>query len=250
MLNGVDYDVWNPEIDPSIPVRYTADDVAGKYAAKAALRDRLWLRHDFSPVVAYVGRLDRQKGVPLIRHAARYALAQGAQFVLLGTASEHSVSEEFWRLKAELNDHPDCHIEVGYSHDLAHLVYAGADLLIVPSMFEPCGLTQLIGLKYGTVPVVRHTGGLVNTVHDRDHADVPAGQRNGYVFHHDDSAGAGVGAGPGDRAVARLPGPVPRPDAHRDAPRPLLGRPRHGLHAHLRPHPAQVGVLPEAGVII
>ena len=91
------------------------------------------------------------------------------------------------KLKAELNDHPDCHIEVGYSHDLAHLVYAGADLLIVPSMFEPCGLTQLIGLKYGTVPVVRHTGGLVNTVHDRDHADVEAGQRNGYVFHHDDS---------------------------------------------------------------
>ncbi len=187
VLNGVDYDVWNPEIDPSIPVRYTADDVAGKYAAKAALRDRFWLRHDFTPVVAYVGRLDRQKGVPLIRHAARYALAQGAQFVLLGTASEHSVSEEFWRLKGELNDHPDCHIEVGYSHELAHLVYAGADLLIVPSMFEPCGLTQLIGLKYGTVPVVRHTGGLVNTVHDRDHADVEAGQRNGYVFHHDDS---------------------------------------------------------------
>ena len=76
---------------------------------------------------------------------------------------------------------------MGYSHDLAHLVYAGADLIIVPSMFEPCGLTQLIGLKYGTVPVVRHTGGLVNTVLDRDHADVEAGQRNGYVFHHDDS---------------------------------------------------------------
>jgi starch synthase len=186
VLNGVDYDVWNPEIDPLIPVPYTADDVAGKYAAKSALRERLWLRHEFTPIVAYVGRLDRQKGVPLIRHAAHFALAQGAQFVLLGNASEQSVAEEFWRLEAELNDHPDCHIEVGYTHELAHLVYAGADILVVPSTFEPCGLTQLIGMKYGSVPVVRHVGGLVDTVVDHNHSKAPAEQRNGYVFHRDD----------------------------------------------------------------
>ena len=140
---------------------------------KAALRDRLWLRHDYKPIVAYVGRLDRQKGVHLIRHAAHYALSHGAQFVLLGSGSDPSVSDEFWWLKSHLNDHPDCHIEVGYNHELAHLVYAGSDIIIVPSMFEPCGLTQLIAMKYGTVPVVRHVGGLADTVFDRDYAHVP-----------------------------------------------------------------------------
>ena len=184
VLNGVDYDLWNPEVDPLIPFRYSADDVEGKYAVKAALRDRLWLRHEYKPIVAYVGRLDRQKGVHLIRHAAHYALSRGAQFVLLGSASDPSVSDEFWWLKSHLNNHPDIHIEVGYNQELAHLVYAGSDIVIVPSIFEPCGLTQLIAMRYGTVPVVRHVGGLADTVFDRDYAHVPTWQRNGYVFHH------------------------------------------------------------------
>jgi starch synthase len=77
----------------------------------------------------------------------------------------------------------DCHLELGFSRELAHLIYAGAELLVMPSMFEPCGLAQLIALKYGTVPVVRATGGLVDTVFDRDHSSRPPEERNGYVFY-------------------------------------------------------------------
>jgi starch synthase len=89
--------------------------------------------------VAYVGRLDEQKGVQLIHHAACYALAQGAQFVLVGSSTSREISEEFWRLRWQLNDHPDCHLELGYDPKLAHLVYAGSDLVVMPSMYERAG---------------------------------------------------------------------------------------------------------------
>src|SRR5262249_15100790 len=96
VLNGIDYDVWNPEIDRFIPSHYTTYTVDQKYENKRALRDRFWLRHEFKPIVAYVGRLDQQKGVHLIHHAIFYALAQGAQFVLLGMSPDVSISSHFW----------------------------------------------------------------------------------------------------------------------------------------------------------
>ena len=94
-----------------------------------------------------------------------------------------------WQLKHELNDNPDCHLELRFDADLAHLVYAGADLLVVPSHFEPCGLVQMVALKYGTVPVVRAVGGLADTVFDRDHSSRPPEERNGYVFNDADYSG-------------------------------------------------------------
>lgn len=187
VLNGVDYDVWNPEVDRLIPHRFGPGDLGGKYANKQALRDRFWLRDGYKPVVSYLGRLDRQKGVHLIQHALRYSLGLGAQFIVLGTSTEPQIHDEFLRLKAELNDHPDCHLELSFTAELGHLVYAGSDLVVVPSMFEPCGLVQLTALKYGTVPVVRHIGGLVDTVHDRDYSDRPWEARNGYSFHQVDT---------------------------------------------------------------
>jgi starch synthase len=186
VLNGIDYDVWNPEIDRFIPSHYTTYSIDQKYENKRALRDRFWLRHEFKPIVAYVGRLDQQKGVHLIHHAIFYALAQGAQFVLLGMSPDASISSHFWQLKDHLNNHPDVHLELAFSEELAHLIYAGADMVIVPSLFEPCGLAQLIALKYGTVPIVRAIGGLVDTVFDRDYSDRPYEHRNGYVFHQVD----------------------------------------------------------------
>jgi len=189
ILNGVDYNVWNPEVDSVIPSQYSIHTLPGKYENKERLRDRFWLRRSWSPVVAYVGRLDDQKGMHLVHHAIFYALERGAQFVLLGDAvHENGISGHFRRLKRQLNDNPDCHLEVGYSEELAHLVYAGADLLVVPSMFEPCGLAPMVGLRYGTVPVVRSVGGMIDTVFDRDYSRRPRTQRNGYSFEYVDNA--------------------------------------------------------------
>lgn len=186
VLNGIDYDIWNPEIDWYIPYHYGPQNLDAKYGNKDALRDRLLLRKDYKPIIAYVGRLDSQKGVHLIRHALFFSLWHGAQFVLLGTSPDNAINNDFWRLKHELNDNPDCHLEIGFNEELSHLIYAGADMVVVPSMFEPCGLTQMIGLKYGTVPVVRAVGGLVDTVFDKDFAYKPPHERNGYVFYHSD----------------------------------------------------------------
>jgi starch synthase len=188
VLNGVDYDVWNPETDPLLPAQYSIGNIERKSANAAALRDRFWLRKSRRPVVAYVGRLDEQKGMHLVHHALFYTLARGGQFVLMGDAYHHDhINGHFRHLKDRLNDNEDCHLEIGYREELAHLVYAGADLLIVPSMFEPCGLAPLIGMRYGTVPVVRATGGLIDTVFDRDNSGRLPGERNGYVFHHTDN---------------------------------------------------------------
>ncbi len=101
--------------------------------------------------------------------------------------SQNRSRSAFWQLKHQLNDNPNCHLELRYDEELSHLIYAGSDMLIVPSLFEPCGLTQMIAMKYGTVPVVRAAGGLVNTVFDHDHSDRPGPERNGYVFHQTDT---------------------------------------------------------------
>lgn len=186
VLNGLDYDMWNPQNDACLPAHYSADKLDGKYLNKEALRERLMLGDEFKPIIAYVGRLDGQKGVQLIRHALYYALQHGAQFVLLGSSPEAGLQAEFQRLKDELNDNPDCHLELAFNEELARLIYAGADMVLVPSMFEPCGLTQMIGLRYGTVPIVRAVGGLADTVFDKDFSDKPLHERNGFVFRDAD----------------------------------------------------------------
>ena len=186
VMNGLDYESWSPETDARIPARYSAGDLDRKYENKGKLRERLWLQHSYSPVVAFVGRLDEQKGMHLVHHAIFYALERGAQFVLLADTGHYpGINDHFWHLKNHLNDHPDCHLELSYDDDLARLVYAGADLLVAPSLSEPCGLVPMIGMRYGTVPVVRGIGGMLDTVVDRDHSNgAPA---NGYVFHQTDN---------------------------------------------------------------
>lgn len=183
ILNGLDYEVWNPEIDRHVPRQYGADSLDDKYENKRALRQRFWLQDAFKPILCYVGRLDHQKGVPLIIHAIHYCLQRGGQFVLLGASMDGRIAHHFWSLKRQYNDNPDCHLELGFNEELSHLIYAGADMIVVPSLFEPCGLTQMIGLRYGTVPIVRATGGLADTVFDADYAPRPYHERNGYVFN-------------------------------------------------------------------
>ena len=189
ILNGLDYEMWNPETDPHVASHFSAAHPAGKRGNTAALRSRMLLRDTARPILAYVGRLDTQKGLHLIRHAIFYALHHDAQFVLLGSGAEQGINEDFWHLKRRLNDHPDCHLEVGYDEELAHLIYAGADLLVMPSLYEPCGLSQMIALRYGTVPVVRNVGGLRDSVFDWDFSERPRAERNGFVFEHADNAG-------------------------------------------------------------
>ena len=187
VLNGIDYDFWNPETDRYIPSHFSIDDFDAKEQAKKALRSQLLLQDEDKPIVAYIGRLDQQKGVHLVHHAMYYALSKGAQFVLLGSATEPAINDHFWHEKQFLNDNPDCHLELGFNEELSHLIYAGSDMILVPSNYEPCGLTQMIGLKYGTVPIVRGVGGLVNTVFDRDYdQNKPPEKRNGYVFYETD----------------------------------------------------------------
>ena len=182
VLNGIDYSIWNPEIDGLIPSQYTPDTLPNKAANKLALRHRTGLTDVLKPIVAVVSRLDAQKGVELIRHGIFYALAQGCQFVLLGSAPDPAVNADFWRIKHEMDGSPDCHLELGYDEELAHLIYAGSDMILIPSVYEPCGLTQMIAMKYGCVPVVRRVGGLADTVFDANYSDRPFDQRNGYVF--------------------------------------------------------------------
>ena len=189
ILNGLDYDLWNPETDNHIPHKYGIKTLDDKFANKAALRNRFLLQDVLKPIVCYVGRLDHQKGLPLIVHAMHYCLSNGCQFVLLGTAADGRITNQFHGLKRHYNDNPDCHIEIGFNEDLSRLIYAGSEMIIVPSLFEPCGLTQMIGLKYGTVPVVRATGGLADTVFDADFAPNPFNERNGYTFNDFNNAG-------------------------------------------------------------
>ena len=189
VLNGIDCEVWNAASDPHLPARFDVANLEGKYHNKRALRERFLLSDNERPIVAYIGRLDPQKGLDLVRHAIFYCVNHGAQFALLGSAPEERINEHFRRIKDEINENPDSHIEVGFEEELSHLIYAGADMILVPSRFEPCGLTQLIAMRYGTIPIVRSVGGLADTVFDKDYSDKPLSQRNGYVFHHDDHLG-------------------------------------------------------------
>ncbi|MDR2392135.1 MAG: glycosyltransferase, partial [Planctomycetota bacterium] len=183
ILNGIDYEVWNPATDQKLAVRYSdGENFFGKYGNKKALRDWLGLREDWRPIVSAVTRLTRQKGLDLIKHAVFATLERQGQFVLLGSAPDKRIGDDFNRLQYDLRDNPDARFYLGYHEDLSHLIYAGSDLFLVPSLYEPCGLTQMISLRYGTVPVVRETGGLNDSVFDVDTSSKGLDGVNGFTF--------------------------------------------------------------------
>lgn len=182
ILNGIDDTVWNPLQDHHLAHPYGPETLPDKAVDKAALRRRLGLQDCAKPILCVVSRLDRQKGVDLIRHGIDHALGQGCQVVLLGSAPEPSVAEIFRGIRARLAASLDAHLELAYDEELAHQIYGGADLILIPSVYEPCGLTQLIAMKYGVVPIVRRVGGLADTVFDANYSERPFGERNGYTF--------------------------------------------------------------------
>lgn len=189
ILNGLDYTYWNPETDPYIPVRLK-DPVSFKKKNKEVVRKLLGLASDpVKPLVVVVTRLVHQKGIELIRHAICSAHEKGMQIVVLGTAPDPVVKSDFAMLAERYENDPDIRILLEQEEKLAHKLYAGADIFLVPSIFEPCGLTQLIALRYGAIPVVRKTGGLADTVFDVDFSGRPFEQTNGFSFDHADVQG-------------------------------------------------------------
>ncbi len=180
ILNGIDYDQWDPARDPNLPVPYSAADVTGKRAAKRALLERFRLPSDEDamtrPVVGIIARMVDQKGFDLLADIADELPRLGAAFVLLGSGERRY--EDLWLgLAARHPGQVAAHI--GFDESLAHLVEAGADLFLMPSRFEPCGLNQMYSLRYGTLPLVHKTGGLADTVQN---ADPAARTGNGFSF--------------------------------------------------------------------
>jgi starch synthase len=183
IINGVDYTVWNPEIDPHLGgLNYGPTTVdTGKRACKAALQRELgWPVRPDTPLVAMVGRLTEQKGFDLVaKLIPQWAPTSNVQWVILGTGEA-----EYHRLFTDLAErYPDkVVVRLGFSNELAHRIEAGADIFLMPSRYEPCGLNQLYSLKYGTVPVVHSTGGLADTITNFTETTLAAGTANGFSF--------------------------------------------------------------------
>lgn len=178
ILNGVDYGEWNPETDPLIPFRYSSQDLAGKAENKRFLLEQLGLQaSETAPLLGVVSRLTAQKGLELLFETLpRFLRSRDLRLAVLGSG-ESRLEEFFGGLQSEFPGRV-CYYR-GYSNELAHLIEAGADIFLMPSMYEPCGLNQMYSLRYGTVPVVRKTGGLADTV---QLFDPQTGQGTGVVF--------------------------------------------------------------------
>jgi starch synthase len=180
ILNGIDPELWNPATDPAIASRYDAERMEGKLACRRALQAELGLDVDEQAMVlTVVSRLTSQKGLDLILAALQELVQAGVQFVVQGTGEP--ALEAAFRMAQQA--HPGrVHVHIGYDEARAHRLIAGADLIAVPSRFEPCGLTQLYGLRYGTLPLVRRVGGLADTVTDATPAALAQGRATGFAF--------------------------------------------------------------------
>jgi starch synthase len=180
ILNGIDLADWNPAGDPLIPHRYDAGRLKRKARNKAALRVRMGLADlPEAPIFGIISRLTTQKGLDVLADVLPSLCARGLQFALLGTG-DNAIEAAFAAAGERWPEQVAC--EFGYDEPLAHLIQAGADALVVPSRFEPCGLTQLAAMRYGTLPVVARTGGLADSVIDANVAALRCGTGTGFMF--------------------------------------------------------------------
>jgi starch synthase len=180
ILNGIDTSVWDPETDPHIVARFGARELESRAANKAALQWRLGL--DPSPdalLLGVISRLSWQKGLDLLLENVPTILSEGMQLALLGSGDPDL--QDRYQAVANANAGRIA-VLIGYDEALAHLIQAGADALVVPSRFEPCGLTQLCALRYGAVPIVSRVGGLADTVIDAEEAGIAGGATTGFKF--------------------------------------------------------------------
>lgn len=175
IVNGIDTEVYNPETDPLIYKNYTADSIAGKAQNKKMLQQELVLPVKANiPVIGIVTRLVKHKGIDLVKHVFEEIVNENVQFAILGSGE--------WEFETFFHDmaqkYPDkIGLKLGFNAELAHKIYAGADMFLMPSQSEPCGLAQMIALRYGTIPIVRETGGLNDTI-----SDSGDGKGNGFTF--------------------------------------------------------------------
>jgi starch synthase len=179
ILNGADYEIWDPRTDPHLPVRFSAADLSGKDVCRARVREIFGLEAGPAPVFGLVSRLVAQKGMGILRGILEGALRHCAlQVVVLGTGEPeaHAFFDDLARrYPGKIGVH------IGFSNELSHLIYAGSDFFLMPSLYEPCGLSQMYAMRYGSLPVVRATGGLSDTVHDGE---------TGIVFHEPEAGDA------------------------------------------------------------
>ena len=196
VLNGIDTQVWNPAGDPALAGRYTRKTLAKRVANKRAVEAAFGLKPDDGPLFTVVSRLTWQKGMDVLVEVLDHLVGVGGRLALLGSG-DVALEQAFLSAAARYSGRVG--VRIGYDEPLSHLLQAGADAILVPSRFEPCGLTQLYALAYGCVPVVARTGGLSDTVIDANPAALAAGVATGVQFdgvsHH--SLRAGI-----DRAVA------------------------------------------------
>ncbi|ALG67638.1 glycogen synthase GlgA [Beggiatoa leptomitoformis] len=183
ILNGIDVDDWNPRTDSYLPFHYSSEDFTGKAKNKQALCQRLGLMHPEKPLIAMITRLTYQKGLDLVLPAIADILNEGAQLALLGSGDK-SLEYQLQSLAKQYQGRLS--ITIGYDETLAHQLEAGADIFLMPSRFEPCGLNQLYSMRYGTIPLVRRTGGLADTVTDTTPATLDKGNATGFVFDAED----------------------------------------------------------------
>ncbi len=177
ILNGVDYTVWSPSRDKEIPYRYHAANLSGKRMTKVELLNRAAMPHrEHAPLIGMVTRLADQKGMDLVEEASERLMAMDIQLVVLGTGDK-----KYHQFLIDLQRrYPDrCRAWLTFDNQLSHHIEAAADIFLMPSRYEPCGLNQMYSLKYGTVPVVRRVGGLADTVQDFDES---TGKGTGFLF--------------------------------------------------------------------
>jgi starch synthase len=180
ILNGIDTEAWNPETDPALAAPFSVRKLKGKAASRAAVLSRFALSAtDSAPLFCVISRLTRQKGLDLLLEALPVLIARGARLAVLGSGDKDL--EAAFTLAAQ--QYPGAvGTVIGYDESLSHLMQGGSDAILIPSRFEPCGLTQLYGLRYGTLPVVARTGGLADTVIDANEAAMTAGVATGFQF--------------------------------------------------------------------
>ena len=183
ILNGIDIDVWNPQTDEALVARYSEKSAWRKVKNRDALLEELGLAPagENTVVLSMVGRLTPQKGVDLVRMVLDEIMAEDVRMIVLGSGDEEYeqfLREAEWRHKGRLCSY------IGYNGDLSHRIYAGSDLFLMPSLFEPCGISQMIAMRYGTLPIVRETGGLKDTVMPYNEF---TGEGNGFSFANYDA---------------------------------------------------------------